>query len=326
MANKVIDNIKLGIFVITGLLFLVLALYMVGKNRNLFGRNFELRTHFANVQGLKPGNNVRYAGIEVGTVKGLNIINDSTIEVTFMLKRDLLGLIKQGAEVSIGTDGLVGNRVLNIQPGHDQGPAVTEGGFLPSRLAVSTEEMLEVLSGTNRDMALIAEELKRTIQRINTNTVLWNFLEDPAIGLNIKSSLSKIKLASSEANDLVVSIHSLVQDVRQGQGPIGFLLTDTSLRTEIPITLQEIKQAGRQADATLESIQETVEDLEHALMTGGGPAQALLQDSVLVQKVHAALEQVEQGAAKFGENMEALKHNVLLRRYFKKQEKLKHNP
>lgn len=326
MANKIIDHIKLGIFVLTGLLFLVLALYMVGKNRNLFGRNFELRTQFAHVQGLKPGNNVRYAGIEVGTVRTLDLINDSTIEVTFIIKRALLGVIKADAEVNIGTDGLVGNRVLNIIPGKSQAPAIQEGGFLSSHSAVSTEEMLEVLSGTNQDMAQIAGELKLAIKRINANTPLWDLLEDPALGQNIKSSLFKIKLATAEVNELAVSLHTLVQDVQQGQGLLGYLMTDSLLKSEIPATLAELKQVGTQADATLEDIQQAVQDLDDALQGGGGPAQAFLHDSLIIHKLHTTLDQVELGAARFSENMEALKHNVLLRRYFKKQEKNKQNP
>lgn len=326
MAKRIIDNIKLGVFVLAGLLFLVLALYMIGKNRNLFGRNFELRTHFVNVQGLKPGNNVRYAGIEVGTVRSLRLTSDTSIEVVFMVKRDLLGVIKQDAEVSIGTDGLVGNRVLNIIPGKTNAPEAAEGGRLKSHQAVSTEDMLEVLSGTNQDMAQIAEELKTSIKRINANTVLWDLLEDETMAKNIRVSLNKVRQAAGETNELVISVHALVEDVRAGQGALGYLLTDTILAKELPASIQQIKLAGSKADSAILAIETAVKDLEMEILSGGGPAQALLQDSLLVKKLHATLTNVEQGTASFTENMEALKHNILLRRYFKRQEKAKNNP
>ena len=69
MSNRNINNIKLGVFVISGLFFLVLVLYMIGRNSNLFGATYQLKARFSNVQGLVVGNNVRYAGIETGTVK-----------------------------------------------------------------------------------------------------------------------------------------------------------------------------------------------------------------------------------------------------------------
>jgi phospholipid/cholesterol/gamma-HCH transport system substrate-binding protein len=79
------NNIKLGVFVLAGLLFLILLLYMIGRNRNLFGRNYVLKARFENVQGLIPGNNVRFAGIQAGTVKKIQILNDTMIEVTMFI-------------------------------------------------------------------------------------------------------------------------------------------------------------------------------------------------------------------------------------------------
>ena len=85
MANKPFNNIKLGVFILLGLLFLILLLYMIGRNRNMFGSNFKLKARFENVQGLKAGNNVRFGGIEVGTVKKVNILNDTTMEVIMIV-------------------------------------------------------------------------------------------------------------------------------------------------------------------------------------------------------------------------------------------------
>lgn len=74
MEKRTFHNVKLGAFVLSGLLFLVLLLYMIGKNEYLFGSTFELKATFSNVQGLAAGNNVRFAGIESGTVSKIDII------------------------------------------------------------------------------------------------------------------------------------------------------------------------------------------------------------------------------------------------------------
>jgi phospholipid/cholesterol/gamma-HCH transport system substrate-binding protein len=69
MAKQPKDLVKLGIFILSGIVILLLALFLIGRNQHLIGSHFSLRTHFRNVAGLRVGNNVRYAGIEVGTVK-----------------------------------------------------------------------------------------------------------------------------------------------------------------------------------------------------------------------------------------------------------------
>ena len=79
------DYIKLGVFVIAGLASLIILLYMIGKNRNLFDKTITVQTRFENVHGLMIGNNVRFAGIDVGTVKDIEIVNDSCIEVGLSL-------------------------------------------------------------------------------------------------------------------------------------------------------------------------------------------------------------------------------------------------
>jgi phospholipid/cholesterol/gamma-HCH transport system substrate-binding protein len=95
MAKGTINNIKLGLFVLAGLFFLVLLLYMIGKNRNLFGATYVLKARFDNVQGLVTGNNVRFSGIEAGTVKKINIISDSVIEVTMIVQNKMKSIIKK---------------------------------------------------------------------------------------------------------------------------------------------------------------------------------------------------------------------------------------
>jgi phospholipid/cholesterol/gamma-HCH transport system substrate-binding protein len=62
---------------------------MIGKNRNLFGSTYELKARFGNVQGLVSGNNVRFSGIQAGTVKRVKILSDTVIEVTMVIDRKM---------------------------------------------------------------------------------------------------------------------------------------------------------------------------------------------------------------------------------------------
>ena len=93
MKNKPIDNIKLGLFVFAGLLFLIFSLYMIGRNRSLFGATFSLSARFNNINGLVPGNNVRYSGIDVGTVDKIELINDSSVLVIMLIEKRAVVLV-----------------------------------------------------------------------------------------------------------------------------------------------------------------------------------------------------------------------------------------
>src|SRR5574343_447179 len=112
--NKKWSNTRLGIFVLVALSILIAGLYLIGKDTNLFSRNYSLRSRFSNPGGLVKGNNVRYAGIQVGTVKKITLLNDTTIEVLMYIDEDMKAYIHKDDIASLGTDGLVGNRLINI--------------------------------------------------------------------------------------------------------------------------------------------------------------------------------------------------------------------
>ena len=116
MNKETNQNIRLGIFVIAGLLLLITGLYFIGSNRNIFGKTFTLYAKFHNVSGLQTGNNVRYSGIDVGTVEKIEIINDTTIRIQMLLKADLKKIIRKNALATLGTDGLMGDKLINIDP------------------------------------------------------------------------------------------------------------------------------------------------------------------------------------------------------------------
>ena len=214
MKTRSINNIKLGIFVLAGLLLLVLALYMIGRNSNLFGRNFELKSQLENAQGLTAGNNVRYSGIQVGTVRRISFINDTVIEITMLIEDKMKKIIHKNDVVSIGTEGLVGNKLVNITPSKDQSLLVEEGDILPAKHIANTDEMLETLDKTNRNLVIISEDIKHTIQRINDSRALWKILDEPTLPENLKASMVNIRTASRRADEMVTDLHTIITDIK----------------------------------------------------------------------------------------------------------------
>lgn len=321
MKKKSINAIKLGVFVLTGLILLIFSLYLLGKNKSIFGTRFELKAHFKDVNGLLVGNNVRFSGIDAGSVLDITILNDTVIEVTMNLNKDIKRFIRNNSVASIGTDGLIGNRVVNIEPmGGDQ-PFVKGGERLPSREEVNTDQMLQTLSRTNQTVAKIAEEVLATVQLINQSSELTSLLNDKSLSLNLRRSLEDLHNTTQKASILMDNALSTFKLASEGNGTIATLLTDTTLSIEIRQVVAQLKALENSADRLVKDLNGVVESVEKDINQGDGSINALMRDSVMADRLRAIIENAQKGTAAFAEDMEALKSNFLFRGYFKKLEK-----
>lgn len=320
MAKKTFNQVKLGLFVMAGLAFLILLLYIIGKNQNMFGKTFVIKARFENVHGLMRGNNIRFDGIDAGTVGDVDVVNDTTIEVTLLIKSKLKKFIHTDSKVMIGTDGLMGNKLVNIVPGKTGAALVKEGDILYSTKGANTEAMLNVLNVTNNDIATIAKELKQTVLRINNSKAVWAILEDESIPADLKLSLAKVKTASTNLNGLLLNLNSVVNDVKQGKGTVGKLLTDTTTASNINDAINKIKEIGATADSLSSKINSLISSIDNEINNGKGTVNALLKDKEMKDNLAHSLQDIQQSAKSFNQTMEAVKHSFLFRGYFKKQE------
>ena len=323
MAKKKINTVKLGVFVMAGLAFLISLLYVIGKNQNLFGNTFPLKARFDNVRGVMPGNNIRFAGINAGTVKSVEVLNDTTIEVTLFIKTKMKKYIHKNATVSISTDGLMGNKLLNIESAKSPAPLVEEGDILYSTQGPDTDEMLKVLNSTNNDIAAIAKELKQTTQRLNGSKAIWTVLDDESLPANIRQSISRIRNASGNMDRMMMNLDAIVDDVKQGKGSVGEILADTSMAKEVKDAVGKIKRIGERADSLTIQINTLVASVNNEINNGEGTVNAVLKDKEMATRLNNSVKNIEEGTRAFNENMEAIKHNFLFRGYFKKLEKKK---
>jgi len=321
MEQQTKNNVKLGLLVLAGLLLLILTLYGVGKNQNLFGSNFQLKARFSNISGLMKGNNIRFSGIQVGTVKSIEILNDTTIEVTMLIDKKVQAFIHANAVASIGTEGLMGNKIINITPSGAGGPGIVQGAMLGTQKNVNTDEMLQVLSRTNNNIADISEDLKDAAHRIRSGAGLWTLLNDTSLAIHLRASLANIDKATGHARRFTQDIQEMVSAARQGNGSIGRLLTDTALYHNLEKAAGTIDSAGKGAGDLLAHLDEMALQVRRDIEQGKGPANALLRDSQMVIKLNASLDNIQRGTDGFNQNMEALKHNFLFRGYFRRLEK-----
>lgn len=317
MEKEIAKNIRLGVFVISGAILLIVGLYVVGNKQNLFGRTFTVSAKFFNVNGLMKGNNVRFAGIDVGTVKMVEIINDSSVNVVMIIKKDVQKFIKKNAVVSIGTDGLMGNKLLNIAIVDDAAPGIEDGDELQTIRSIETEEMTRTLNATNENIKVISTNLRDITDKISSENSFWTILMDTAVAGNIKTAILNIKNVGERSAILAGNLETFSEKMNTGKGTISSLVNDTSLFGDFSRVVQNFQKISDTAGILAKDISSIVEKIKK----GEGSVGNLLTDTTFSHNLNQSVKSINEAAKNFDENMEALKSNILLRRYYRKQEK-----
>lgn len=190
-------KIRLGMFVAGGLALFVLAIFIIGRQKNLFNPVFKVTTTFFNVSGLQVGNNIRFTGINVGTVDNITIINDSTVRVDMLIKKEVNKFIKSDCIVAIGSEGLIGDRLLVITQGSTDAPIVKEGQVLLSKEPVETDAIMASLRVTAGNAEVITEQLAEIMTKINTGKgTMGRLIQDTAIASNLSQTIVNLKKSS----------------------------------------------------------------------------------------------------------------------------------
>jgi phospholipid/cholesterol/gamma-HCH transport system substrate-binding protein len=206
------QKIKLGLFTFIGLLAVVLAVFFIGNQKNMFSSTFNVYGVFKNVSGLQVGNNVRFAGITVGVVQDINIVNDSSVRVDLLLNNSVKKFIKKDSKISIGSDGLMGDKLVVIAPGGvTSTSAVPDGGQLGSIPPVDVDKIVIKLTKVIDNAETMTAGLSSIIGKVNSG----------------KGSIGKLLNDDRMANDL----H---ETVRQAQTTMKNVhATTTTLNTDL---------------------------------------------------------------------------------------------
>ncbi len=318
MEKSTSQKLKLGIFVILSTSLLLIAVYVLGNRQSLFGGTFELHAVFKNTNGLQPGNNVRFSGINVGTVKDIEMQNDTTIIVNMLIEDKMKSHIHKNAVAAIGSDGLVGSMIVNITPGIGTAATVSPGDEIRAYSRIASEDMLSTLSVTNENAALITADLLKVTQSvINGKGTVGRLLNDTAMARDMQQAMANLKLLSEEVTMAVYDLRILISQVQFDGSPAQVLLSDSATGQKLKSLITDLENSGREINAVTGKLNSVVSQIQQ----GDGALHYLASDTVVVNRLDSTIQNIQEGTARFNENMEALKHNFLFRGYFKKQEK-----
>ena len=319
MEKTTSQKIRLGLFVIVGLLIFVLATYLIGDKQKMFGNTSHLETVFTNVNGLQIGNNVRYSGVNVGTVRGIEMINDTNIKVDMIIDNAIFKYIKKDAVATIGSDGLVGSMIINVLPGKGLKPSVEPGDEIRSINRISTDDLLNTLSKTNTNAALLTENLLTITKKINDGKgSIGLLLNDTEIATDLKETMNYLKISGRETAIATKNLNKILESMNNKDNVIG-VLKDTAVAKNIKTIVSNLDHSSLEINRVITNLNKTILNIKD----GKGALNYLSNDPKLVHKIESTMTNVTESSAKLNENLEALKHNFLFRGYFKKLERNK---
>ena len=195
-------KIRLGLFVAGGLTLFVIAVFIIGKQKNLFNPVFKLTSTFHNVGGLQIGNNVRFSGINVGTVDNIVIINDSTVRTDLLIKEDVRKFIKSDCRIAIGSEGVIGDKLVTISQGSAEAPLAKEGQRLQSSEPVETDAIMASLRVTAGNAEVITQQLAEIMTKINSGKgTLGRLIQDQTLAENLNKTVLNLKKSSKSLDE-----------------------------------------------------------------------------------------------------------------------------
>lgn len=195
-------KVRLGIFITVGLALFVLVIFIIGKQKNLFDPVFKLTTKFQNVSGLQVGSTIRFSGINIGTVDNIEIVNDSTVKVDMLIKKEVQKFIHSDSKAGIGSEGIIGDKLIVISQGSAKTKEVKDGQIILSTEPIETDEIMRSVQITADNAAMITDELLVVLEKINSGEgTLGKLIQDESMANNIDKTILNLKKSTKGLND-----------------------------------------------------------------------------------------------------------------------------
>lgn len=204
MKKDTSKKIRLGIFISIGIALFILGIYFVGERQQLFRSTFRLTGVFKDVAGLQAGSNVRFSGVNVGTVDNIRIVSDTSVKVEILIDENTRKFIKKDALAIIGSEGLMGNKILIIIPGTGAKKEIENNDILETVQPIDMDDIMISLKKTIDNSSNITNNLSKITGNIESGQgTIGRLLMDRSVALNFDSSIVNLKQGLSGLKNLM---------------------------------------------------------------------------------------------------------------------------
>lgn len=249
MKQNTQNTYKLGMFVMIGLSLFLITIYFIGKSQNLFGSTIHLKSKFKNVSGLKIGNNVRFSGINIGSVKDIEFESDSSVVVGIVIQEEVQKYIKTDAMSSIGSDGLMGDKILTISPGTNSNKIIQDNAFIKSTQAVEIEDIMKSVKTSAENAGIITKQLALFTYKMNNNNgALSRLMTDASFANSLTKTLGNLEKSSD-------NFSTFTSKMNNKNGILSKLVNDKKLGQSLDSTIINLQTGTKEINETVKAAQ-----------------------------------------------------------------------
>lgn len=308
-------KIMIGILSLLGGILFFIGIFFIGKKENLFSSTFTVSAIFKDINGVKKGNYVYYAGYRAGIVQDITFMNDSMIKVDMKMDQQLQHLIKKDSKVYIATEGLVGDKIIEIKPVFESKVAVNDNDVLMAINPFDTHEIIQKLLSTNNNASVISDNLAKLSRSLNKphKGLISTLSNDSIISNDFIDIIHSLKTSGKHITVLSSNLENIIDNIDLNKGVVGALLSDTSLKKDINETIKNLNMISSYSLKISETLNNSMQNPNTNNAIG-----VLLKDTVFAKNLKEGIENFKTSTSKLDQNMDALSQNILLRKYFKK--------
>jgi phospholipid/cholesterol/gamma-HCH transport system substrate-binding protein len=297
MEKKLSKKIVVALFIIAGSALFMIAIFVIGSKQNMFTSTMKIQTVFETVSGLLEGSTVRFNGINVGTVDKIEIISGNKVKVEMTIVSSTKRFIKRDSKVKIVTEGLIGNKIVDITQGNEYTQPVNDGDWLESIRPLETEDIFKSMKETGDNASLITKNIANIVSKVDSGQgTLGQLINNKSMYNGVDSTFRGFTTSTGLVNNVLRNISSSV---------------DIITTEVIPMT-QKIR-----------GITQDIAEITNKMNSSESVVGTLLTDTTfannlksLIRNANQTTANLEQGSFSFSQNMEALKHNFLFKGYF----------
>jgi len=312
------SELKIGVMTIVAIAIAAVLIFTLTGTSGFFWQRYPLKTRFANVAGLAPGSPVRVAGVEVGSVKGIEFAGEQ-VDVVFEVRKDQRPRITDQSVATLGSVSLLGEGAVDITPATG-GTSIPDYGYVKAgRAKGSLSDVSEQATTGIEEITKLVHDMRSgrgTVGKLMTDDRLYVELQafvESANGVTTaiktgRGTLGRLVNDPRTVNALDASLKNLedlTASLNAGEGSLGRLLKDNAFAESLngaTVNLRDLTARLNRGEGTagklltdtalfdrLNSISERFDQLVNRLNEGEGTAGQLLKDKQLYENINGAV-------------------------------------
>ncbi len=311
-------NILVGVFIFFGLLIFIVGIFVLGGQQKSFVKSLRINAVFNDIGGLKPGNNVWFSGVKIGTVKTIKFYGKSQVEVSMSIEKSAQQYIRKDASAKLSSDGLIGNKLIVIFGGNQKMPEIEDGDILQVQKELSTDDIMKTFQENNENLIGITTNFKKlSADIVKGKGTAGAVLTDSTLANSFRAIMLNLQKTTKTSAQLAGQLGKFSVKLNTKGGLADKMLTDTTVFNRLSATAEQLKETSAKASVITDNLSKASNKLNSTDNAMG----LLLNDQKTADQIKSTMGNLQESSVKLNDDLEAVQHNFLLRGFFKKREK-----